>query len=165
MYHRGRETARMRMDGRAVVWKEKRYFSSGFFFPSALSLHDTCVIIAMCHEESKEEGIAMKDEELFPSGLPEEEEASGAEEDEVIVLTDEDGNEIEFELCDTVEYEGKQYAVLLPADEESEEVVIMEIEDDPDSEDTLFEMVEDEATIDAVFNLFREQASDLYDFE
>ena len=106
----------------------------------------------------------MKEEERIPGALPEEEEAAQAE-NEMIVLTDEDGNEIEFELCDTVEYEGRQYAVLLPADEESEEVVIMEIEDDPDSEDTLFEMVEDEAVIDAVFSLFREQASDLYDFE
>ena len=107
----------------------------------------------------------MKDEELEMNGLPEQEEDTENSEDEVIVLTDEDGNELEFELCDTVEYEGKQYAVLLPADEESEEVVIMEIQDDPDSDDTLFEMVEEEEIIDAVFNLFREQASDLYDFE
>ena len=107
----------------------------------------------------------MKDEELEKNGLPEQEEDTENTEDEVIVLTDEDGNELEFELCDTVEYEGKQYAVLLPADEESEEVVIMEIQDDPDSDDTLFEMVEEEEIIDAVFNLFREQASDLYDFE
>ena len=107
----------------------------------------------------------MKDEELEKNGLPEQEEDTENSEDEVIVLTDEDGNELEFELCDTVEYEGKQYAVLLPADEESEEVVIMEIQDDPDSDDTLFEMVEEEEIIDAVFNLFREQASDLYDFE
>ena len=106
----------------------------------------------------------MKDEELVRNGLPEQEEA-GEQEDEMIILTDEDGNELEFELCDTVEYEGKQYAVLLPADEESEEVIIMEIEDDPDSDDTLFMMVEDEEIIDTVFNLFREQASDLYDFE
>ena len=40
--------------------------------------------------------------------------------DEVIVLEDEDGNEIEFELGDKLVYEGKEYVVLLPLEEESE---------------------------------------------
>ena len=46
-----------------------------------------------------------------------------------------------------------------------DEITRAVFQDDPDSDDTLFEMVEEEEIIDAVFNLFREQASDLYDFE
>ncbi len=103
----------------------------------------------------------MNEEERYTDAMPE-----GDDEDQTIVLTDEDGNELEFELCDTVEYDGAVYAVLLPTDEESEEAVIMLMEDDPESDDTLFTLVEDEDVAETVFNLFRENASDgRFDFE
>lgn len=34
-----------------------------------------------------------------------------------VVLNDEDGNEVEFELLDLVEYNGEEYVVMLPCDE------------------------------------------------
>ena len=37
--------------------------------------------------------------------------------DNVIVLNDEDGNEVEFEFLDVVELDGKEYVVLLPVEE------------------------------------------------
>ena len=36
------------------------------------------------------------------------------EEIEIITLTDENGEDMEFEFLDQVDYEGKRYAVLLP---------------------------------------------------
>ena len=44
----------------------------------------------------------------------------GEELDNIIVLNDENGDEIEFEFLDLIEYEGEEYVVLLPYDEEEE---------------------------------------------
>ena len=52
------------------------------------------------------------------------------EEEEIenyITLTDDDGNEVSFEMIGTVEYEEHIYAVLLPFDDEDDEVVILEV--------------------------------------
>ena len=48
------------------------------------------------------------------------------EEESILTLTDENGEETEFEYLDCVEYEGKEYLVLLPM--ESDEIVILEVE-------------------------------------
>ena len=61
----------------------------------------------------------------------------GEELDNIIVLNDEDGNEVEFEFLDLIEYDGESYVVLLPNDDEEEEageVLILKLEDN-DSED------------------------------
>ena len=60
----------------------------------------------------------MADEKL----LPEEEETT------ILTLTDEDGESIDFEYLDSVDYEGKEYLVLMPADEAATEIVILEVE-------------------------------------
>ena len=47
-----------------------------------------------------------------------------------VTLIDEDGNEVEFEHIDTVEYQGTTYLAFIPAElsvEEDAEVVIMQI--------------------------------------
>ena len=44
------------------------------------------------------------------------------EEIEIITLTDENGEDMDFEFLDLVEYEGKRYAVLLPPVEDVEGV-------------------------------------------
>ena len=58
-------------------------------------------------------------------------EQEGEELDNIIVLNDENGDEIEFEFLDLIEYEGEEYVVLLPHDEEedADEVVILKLED------------------------------------
>ena len=45
--------------------------------------------------------------------------------DNLIVLTDEDGNDVSFEFLDLLEYEGEEYVVLLPTDEERSRIVAM----------------------------------------
>ena len=88
------------------------------------------------------------------------------DDDEKVVLTDEDGNDVEFEFCASIEYEGKEYVVLLPDDED--EVVILQVvepEDGDDSDDVTYVTVDDDNVLEAVFEIFREQAKDEYDFE
>ena len=48
--------------------------------------------------------------------------------DNIITLNDEDGNEVDFEFLDLIEYEGNDYVVLLPVEEDSDEVVILQVE-------------------------------------
>ena len=77
-----------------------------------------------------------------------------------VTLIDEDGNEVEFEHIDTVEYEGVTYLAFIPAElsvEEDAEVVIMQVVTDENGEG-LLEGVEDDDIADAVFNIVMERA-------
>ena len=50
--------------------------------------------------------------------------------DNILVLNDENGEEVPFEFLDVIEYEGEEYVVLLPVEEDEEdsgEVVILKI--------------------------------------
>ena len=49
------------------------------------------------------------------------------EETSIITMTDENGADVDFEYLDCIEYEGKEYLVLIPAEEESNEIVILEV--------------------------------------
>ena len=49
------------------------------------------------------------------------------EQESIISLTDENGEEMRFEYLDLVEYQGKEYLVLTPADEDTGEIIILEI--------------------------------------
>lgn len=81
-----------------------------------------------------------------------------------ISLTDEDGNELEFEFIDLIEYEGKEYAVLLPViDDGTGEVVILEAEETEDGMETFFS-VEEESVLEAVYEIFKEKFKDEFDF-
>ena len=44
-----------------------------------------------------------------------------SENEDIIVLYDEDGNEENYEHIDTIEFNGESYVVLTPAPEEDEE--------------------------------------------
>ena len=85
------------------------------------------------------------------------------EEENIITLTDENGNETEFEYLDVIEYQGKEYLVLMPADEESSEIVILEIEP-VDEENENYLAVEDETVLVAVYEIFKERYKDVLTF-
>lgn len=95
----------------------------------------------------------MENENLLP-----EEEVS------TLTLTDENGVDTTFEYLDCIEYEGTEYLVLMPAEEESEEIVILEVEP-VDEELENYLAVEDEATLNAVFAIFKEKFQDVFTFE
>ena len=86
------------------------------------------------------------------------------EESSILTLTDENGEEAEFEYLDCIEYEGKEYLVLMPAEEGSDEIVILEIEP-VDEENENYLSVGDEAVLNAVFGIFKEKYADVLTFE
>ena len=90
------------------------------------------------------------------------------ENENIIVLTDEDGVDVEFEFCASVMYEGNEYVVLLPVEDDDGEVVILQVFEDENADEddeATYVGVEDENVLQAVFDLFKEQAGDDFDFE
>ena len=85
------------------------------------------------------------------------------EESNILTLTDENGADVDFEYLDCIEYEGKEYLILMPVDEESNEIVILEIQP-VDEENENYVAVEDEAILDAVYGIFKERYKDVLDF-
>lgn len=93
----------------------------------------------------------------------------GEELDNIIVLNDEQGNEVQFEFLDLVELDNEEYVVLLPVTDEGEEdegeVVILKLEDtDEDSEGESYVGVEDEEILNQVFSIFKEKYKDEFNF-
>ena len=87
--------------------------------------------------------------------------------DNVIVLNDEDGVEHKFEFLDLIEYEGEEFVVLLPTEEEdpdADEVVILKLEDSDDSDEESYASVDDERTLNTVFQIFKEKFKDEFNF-
>lgn len=97
----------------------------------------------------------MENENLIPE---EEEEVS------VLTLTDENGEDVDFDYLDCLEYEGKEYLILSPAEAVEMEIVILEVEP-VDEENENYLAVEDEKTLDAVYALFKEKYKDVLTFE
>lgn len=86
------------------------------------------------------------------------------EETSTLVLTDENGEDITFEYLDCIEYEGNEYLVLIPAEEEANEIVILQIEP-VDEENENYLAVENEDVLDAVYDIFKERYKDVLTFE
>ncbi len=89
------------------------------------------------------------------------------EEENILTLTDENGVETDFEYLDCVEYQGKEYLVLVPVQEDEEEAaqaVILEVEP-VDEETENYLAVQDEETLDAVYGIFKERFKDVLTFE
>lgn len=86
------------------------------------------------------------------------------EEDELLVLTDENGEETTFEYLDCIPYEGKEYLVLMPSEEPETTIVILEVQP-VDEETENYVSVGDEAVLDAVYGIFKEKYKDVLTFE
>ena len=101
--------------------------------------------------------------------------------DDIIILIDENGNEVEAEYIDTIEYRNNEYVVLLPKEEHShgdgecggagdcggecdcdeEEVVILKVEKGADGDEETFVAIDDEAEQDAVFEIFTQRMEEV----
>ena len=91
----------------------------------------------------------------------------GEELDNIIVLNDEDGNEVEFEFLDLIEYDGESYVVLLPNDDDDEEageVLILKLEDNDSEDEESYVSVEDEEILNKVFEIFKDKFKDEFNF-
>lgn len=86
------------------------------------------------------------------------------EEVSILTLTDDKGNDVDFEYLDCIEYSGKEYLVLMPCDEPSTEIVILEVEP-VDEENENYLAVEDEKILNAVYEIFKEKYKDILTFE
>ena len=81
-----------------------------------------------------------------------------------VTLTDENGQEADFEILDLILYQDDQYVVLMPMDEEDDQVVILK-QEEGDEENDCFVNVESEELLMTIFNIFKERNQDLFDFE
>ena len=85
-----------------------------------------------------------------------------------IILTDEDGQEVEFEFLDLIPYQEKEYMVLMPLegedDEEETEVVILQYEEGDEEGTETYSGVIDEEVLEAIFNIFKEKWNDHFNF-
>lgn len=81
--------------------------------------------------------------------------------DDIITIQDEDGNEYDLELLDTVEMDGQTYAIFTPADIDEMDV------NDPDygliilrcgeeNGEEVYDSVDDQEELDRVYELYQE---------
>lgn len=84
----------------------------------------------------------------------------------IIILNDEDGQEVQFEFLDLIEYNSEEYVILLPVEETEEagEVVILKVEHTESEEEESYVGVEDEEELNAVFAIFKDKFKDEFNF-
>ena len=85
------------------------------------------------------------------------------EEENILSLTDENGEEVEFEYLDCIEFLGKEYLVLIPVESDDASIVILEVEP-VDEETENYLSVQDENILNAVYAIFKEKFQDTLDF-
>lgn len=81
-----------------------------------------------------------------------------------VTLTDEDGNELELEHLDTLEYKGNTYFAFIPAEmqvEESYELIIMKAEEENGEE--ILVTLDDEDELDEMFQIFSERLEETFE--
>lgn len=85
----------------------------------------------------------------------------------IITLTGENGEEVNFEFVDLIEYESREFVVLLPVDDEEDEgqVVILEVEPIEGSDEECYVSVDDEDLLIKIFEIFKEKFADEFNFE
>ena len=86
------------------------------------------------------------------------------EEASILTLTDENGENVDFEYLDCIGLDGVEYLVLLPADAVETEIVILQVEP-VDEENENYLSVDDEGVLNAVYNIFKEKYKDILTFE
>lgn len=82
--------------------------------------------------------------------------------DDVITLSDEDGNEVPFQIIDTIELADEVFALLSPLDDEEDDtLLIFRILEDEDGQQ--FEQMDDEDIVQYVLDVYRSSDED-YEF-
>ncbi len=82
----------------------------------------------------------------------------------LITLTDDEGNEVEFEFLDVVEFEGEEYIVLIENNEDADEVVILKINAiDEDTEE--YVSIDDDELLQNIFEIFKQKYEGEIEFE
>ena len=86
----------------------------------------------------------------------------------IIILSDENGEDVEFEFLDLIEDDSEEYIVLLPVAEDGEEddgqVVILKVESTENEDEESYVSVDDEEVLNEVFQIFKEKFKDEFNF-
>ncbi len=85
-------------------------------------------------------------------------------ENNIIVLTDENGKDASFELLDVIQYNEKEYVVMLPEKDEDGQVFIFEVQETGE-EEMSYTPVENLEILESVYNIFKEKFKDEFNFE
>ena len=90
----------------------------------------------------------------------------------IIGLSDEDGNEYQFEVLDDIDYMDSRYLALLPIYEnpadslnDSGELVILKAVEGEIPEEEEYEEIKDDAEYEEVAAIFSDRLQDLFDIE
>ena len=87
------------------------------------------------------------------------------DEAEIFTLTDEEGNENQFELIGSHEMDGITYLALIPIDNnDDEEYVILKVEQDEDGEDMLV-TIDDDDEFDRIADIFDDELFNEIDYD
>jgi len=81
-----------------------------------------------------------------------------------VVLHDDEGNSMAFNILDIVDYQEKQYAVLAMRDDNFDGGLdIVQVESTEEEE--IYSPVDDMATMQAVFAIFKDKFKDVFQFK
>lgn len=79
----------------------------------------------------------------------------------IITLTDNDGNDCNFGFLDFIEYDENEYIVLYPLQGDDERLLILKVEEDATSEEyDSYVGIDDDDLVDKIYQLFLEKHKD-----
>ncbi|MBQ2945904.1 MAG: DUF1292 domain-containing protein [Clostridia bacterium] len=89
---------------------------------------------------------------------------------DLISLTDDDGNEQDFEVLDALELNGNTYIALIPinedgSDNEDGEYVVLRVDTDEENNEEYYSTIDDDDEFDAVVAAFNEDLNGEYDLQ
>jgi uncharacterized protein YrzB (UPF0473 family) len=90
-----------------------------------------------------------------------------AETENIFTLTDEEGNESQFELIGNLDINGNTYVALVPVESENseeEEYVVLKVEEDENGDEFLV-TIDDDDEFDAVADAFEDQFMAEFDYD
>lgn len=85
---------------------------------------------------------------------------------DILTLTDDEGNTLELEHLDTLEHQGETYMAFIPAEmsvEDEYELMILRVEPDEQTGEEILATIEDEALLEQVFQLFSRRLEDYFE--
>ncbi len=91
---------------------------------------------------------------------------------DIVTLVDEEGNEHEFEIIDSLVHNETEYLALQPTFDtpeesldDSGELVLLKVVDDTDEENFIMEAIEDDEEFETISKMFMERLEEIYDFD
>ena len=82
----------------------------------------------------------------------------------IITLTNQDGEDEEFEFLDIVEYEGEEYVILMPCGEDADNLVMILHIENKGGEDESYATPDDDELTEKLFEIFKNKFREGFDF-